>query len=756
MLLNKRKIHFLYLLLTVCFLFIGCNQSTSQPVKELSLGEEYVYRNKYWSLDLNDGEVLRDVVIGADGLYYATNSSDYTKQTLYRIPHTAFFDEAMVSRSITSVAEVIPLLETEMGSMNDLFTSNGELYYIYITYMTEEAPSQVFVRKIGEDGTILSELDITEAHEKMKLALYFSEDADRDPVSHITLDGADNIYFGSLIENGSVEIIDNSGALTSSISLGAIPPATLCTGSDGIVYAVRHELDENKILTVDGEGKKLLEKFSIPDTTGIGILGAGLDGNIFYGNHVYLYSLNPLTLECEPLFLWADNSISGKNVKQIYAMEDESLLTIIKDSEVKSRHSIAYLNKIAKEDLPEVQTVTIQGIDSEELKSAVNLFNSTNLNYRVELKGYEDEDRLRAEIISGDGPDLIRRSSVDPEVFIQKGLLEDLSPYLEKSSLLSREDLTESILRVNTIHDQLICIPPAFQLNVLAGKRSLLGDSLDWNIEEFMTFVMEHNGAEIFEGGTLDSSKEMLVLMNMRSHPEKYVDWDTYTAHFDSPEFLEILRFAAAYEVKYKNYDKIFVDKYMDEELLLCDRAIDTVEYYLLNREWFQGDIHYIGYPSETEGPNYGISNVEEYVMNSQSEVKEGAWAFLEYMILLQQGNHAFKFYFPTLKSALDDRFEEATIPKIDIDIYGNETEEPLWGRGYGDVMYHVYAVKEEELEPLRYMIDHARYLDVQLTGVIDVIIGEEISALFVGDKSAEDTAQTIQNRVQLYLNEQK
>ncbi len=758
MLLNQRKFHFIYIILIVCLLFVGCSQTSSKPVKELSLGDEYVYRNRYWTLDLNEGELLIDVVIGADGLYYATNSTDFMKQTLYRIPHTAFPEEAMALKGITSAAEVIPLLEAEMGTLSDLFTnSNGELCYIYNVYMTEETASQLFVRKLGEDGAILSEIDITEAHKEMKLTLQGAED--KSPVTHITLDGEENIYFSSVGENGYIEMVDNSGVLSSSISLGDNPPRSICTGSDGIVYAVRHEMDENKILTVDSKGKKLSEKLSVSDTTGIGILGAGLDGNLLYGNHVYLYNLNPLTLECEPLFLWANNGISGKGVKQIYAMQDESLLTIVRDSEAKSRNAIVYLNKIAKEDLPEVQIVTLEADEkfvSDELRMAVSLFNSTNLNYQVEFKAY-GSDRLLTEIISGDGPDLISRQSIEPKLFMQKGLVEDLSPYLEKSNLLSREDLTESVLRCNTFDDNLICIPPVFQLNVLAGKQSLLGDSIDWNIEDFMAFVMEHSGAEIFEGGTLDSSKEMIVLMNMRSQPEKYVNWDTHTAHFDSPEFLELLRFASAYEVKYQNNDKSVEAKIMEEEVLLYDRGINTVEEYLLNRERFQGDIHYIGYPSETDGPNYGISNWLAYAINSQSDVKEGAWAFLEYLVLLQQGSHANRFNLPTLKSALNDKFEEATIPKIFLNNAGIEVEHPLYRRGtFDNIQYEVYAVDEAELEPLRYMIDNARYLDGQLSGDINSIISEEISALFSGGKSEEDTAQTIQNRVQLYLNEFK
>ena len=132
---------------------------------------------------------------------------------------------------------------------------------------------------------------------------------------------------------------------------------------------------------------------------------------------------------------------------------------------------------------------------------------------------------------------------------------------------------------------------------------------------------------------------------------------------------------------------------------------------------------------------------------------------FRSHMILLQQGSYGFNFNFnfSTLKSAQEKKFKAATIPNIFLDNALNEVEHPLFRKGAGDnIEYEIYAVKEEELEPLRYIIEKARYLIEYSTGEIDRIVGEEITALFAGSKSAEDTALTIQNRVQLYLNEFK
>ena len=70
--------------------------------------------------------------------------------------------------------------------------------------------------------------------------------------------------------------------------------------------------------------------------------------------------------------------------------------------------------------------------------------------------------------------------------------------------------------------------------------------------------------------------------------------------------------------------------------------------------------------------------------------------------------------------------------------------------------MPNFYANTAEDVEKLREVIDLADRRSFSSWSVIGQIIEEEISGYNAGALTAEQTAAKIQNRVQLYLNEQK
>lgn len=65
------------------------------------------------------------------------------------------------------------------------------------------------------------------------------------------------------------------------------------------------------------------------------------------------------------------------------------------------------------------------------------------------------------------------------------------------------------------------------------------------------------------------------------------------------------------------------------------------------------------------------------------------------------------------------------------------------------------YAATDEDVEAVSFMIEHigSVYTSNQ---IIEDIIYEEISALFAGQSTPQATAELIQDRVQLYLDEKK
>jgi len=65
------------------------------------------------------------------------------------------------------------------------------------------------------------------------------------------------------------------------------------------------------------------------------------------------------------------------------------------------------------------------------------------------------------------------------------------------------------------------------------------------------------------------------------------------------------------------------------------------------------------------------------------------------------------------------------------------------------------HSTSTEDGEELRHILDNA-VLPSSRGGVVAEVLWEEAQAFFAGDKTADETAETIQSRVSLYLNEMK
>ena len=129
-----------------------------------------------------------------------------------------------------------------------------------------------------------------------------------------------------------------------------------------------------------------------------------------------------------------------------------------------------------------------------------------------------------------------------------------------------------------------------------------------------------------------------------------------------------------------------------------------------------------------------------QIAMYSDSEQKEGAWTFIEYMLSEEEqswyGQEVSAF--PVRKSALDVYLTKpySRIDKMIDEISSEKVEE----------------VKELALE-IEKMFPYL-YLSQRSSSTIADIVIEEVQAYFAGDKTVEETAAIIQNRAQLYIDE--
>lgn len=396
------------------------------------------------------------------------------------------------------------------------------------------------------------------------------------------------------------------------------------------------------------------------------------------------------------------------------------------------------LSKSDSEAATEKETVIICGNEmmDVELAKAVGSFNVTNDKYHVEIREY-DYDRLAAEVMAGSGPDLLPMNSIGVSVGANKGIVEDLNPYLETSEILSRDMLNERVLNLYTVDGRLTCIPPSFSVITLFGKESELGSEPGWTMEQFLDYVDEHRGLTVMEGVMRGDSRMIMVMMMWYARQQQWVDWKEGKAKFDDGEFEELLRFAAAYEAKYDNDPGHAEEKWEEGKLLLYSRPVLDMQSFLRYREVLAGDMVAIGYPTQEGTPCHQLSGNGTYGISAASTHKEGAWAFIEYLASSQTGENTYQYGIATLNSAMEDMLEQSR-------------EEESYRDGYA-----IPAATDEDIRQFRQLLDDAVIRGGELI-VVNEILTEEMDACFSGGRSVEETAAVVQSRVQLYLDENR
>ena len=133
----------------------------------------------------------------------------------------------------------------------------------------------------------------------------------------------------------------------------------------------------------------------------------------------------------------------------------------------------------------------------------------------------------------------------------------------------------------------------------------------------------------------------------------------------------------------------------------------------------------YYAYPSDYDG-GCQLNFSSMLSINTQSEQKSGAWAFLSY--LLSSACQQSVNYLPVSDTVLQEQFKQ---------LLAEET------------------VTQEDIDTFYTLVDHAQKPDYP-TEPIEQIIEEEMAAYLDGAIDEKTTAERIQSRAGLYLMEQK
>lgn len=722
--------------------------------------KEWAYVPEFLTID-DESVDYYDMQLMGDALYYLSyNWNEETGESSQEICKYSLADQQVTSK---------PLTWLEEGSNQSLnrgrFGADGSMYAIVYSYNEDYTESTQMLTKFDAEGKQLYANDMSDL-------------VGDSYVDSVAVDGDGRLYVSG---DGEIWLFDGDGNRQGTVSVsgaGDIWIQSMGTGRDGKVYVGYNNYDGNtssySLCLVDFEGKKLGEACEgLPAGDGF-VPGVEYDFLIHNGSSVYGYNLDKK--ESEYLFDWLDSDINGNYVRKFGQLEDGRIVVVIEDWE-NNDNGVALLTKKKADEVPQKEEIVIATMGGHyALQSKAVKFNKASDKYHISIKEYVDYTNfgentwsdaltnLNNDLTSNNCPDMLDLSSVNVSQLVSKGVLEDLTPYLEKSSKLKREDFIENILDSYTYDGKLVSIPSYFSMQTVIGSKSMVGDKSGWTMEELINLANEHPDAELFDR----VPKQSILQAAMMFNEEAFIDWSTGECSFDTDGFKNILEFVNRFpdEVNWEQGQDSEPTRIQNGEVLLAQAYLYDFDQLQMYNEIFQGDYTCIGFPTVDGKSGHALMASEAYGITTKSGKKEGAWEFLEGILTEEESENAWHSGFPTMKSKLEEMAKKAVTPDYVTDENGeimkDENGEAIISSGTSSVGYedgwsYTYRqTTQEEVDKAMELMNEAKPVNYNGDDEISKIITEEAEAFFKGQKSVDEVAGIIQNRINIYVGENR
>ena len=694
------------------------------------------------------------------------------------------------------------LTNTDNSSMNvsaTAFDDDGNLWALISSYTYSEAVSEEsYVLRKYSGGTYEETTIVADEPEEG------NDDGNYYGVSFypsylkITADG--DVILSSwnavkVLENGKLVDVDLGLSESDNFNVNGL----FVFG--GKIYAqirTYGEKSETKYYEIDAANGKLGEEFttsvSIGDMYSV-MYGPGYDLYTRNDNSVFGYDLKSGTKT--EVFNFINSDVDTNSVYNMAVISADEFIATGWDSDSQT-DIITHFTRIPDDQVVQKTIITMSSPNLYyDMRRKVIKFNKASDTYRIVVTDYSqyntDDDytagttRFNNDLISGKVPDIIIvTSDMNYDSYVSKDLFTDLYKIMENDSSFNKADYLENIFKAYEMNGKLYSLVPSFYLSTFAAKDSLLGGIKSWTVAEFMDFVKNHNGLQIFDN---DFDRDSFIQAMMLFARDSFVDSATGECRFDSDEFKNLLEFAASLSTENfwdtvngsdqdSNFWQDYENRYAEDRVLLATVQFwDLADSYrnLLNSQFKTDAFSFIGFPSDN-GNGASIQSNYEYCISERSKNKEGAWEFLKSLInedAQMPVKNKYGYWnnptggLPVLKAALD-KLAEIAMTKQDsggiayaTSVVAETTSEETTSEETTeepDIDYNdpwstplTQAQVDKIMDVIKNTTQVARY-DTKLTDIIN----EEAAAYFNGQKSLDETAKIIQNRASTYINESR
>lgn len=497
------------------------------------------------------------------------------------------------------------------------------------------------------------------------------------------------------------------------------------------------------------------------------------------GEYDYLYSSSGETIfgyikdtdKSEKLLNWLECDISSDSAdRNEIAFQQDGRVVLLERSydEENPQMNVVVLSPVDRSELPQKKELTLGCIGLDwNIRPLIIAFNRSHDDIRIVVRDYGEiisNDKtyenaiqtLNTEILSGNVPDLLLTSNLPVERYAAKGLLQDLWPLIDGDKELGRDALMEHFFDVLSTDGKLYQIATSFSIQTAAVKSSVADGRTSWTLAEVKEALSKlEPGAGIFsETADRDMMLSNLLNFNLNS----FLNWEEKSCSFDSPEFIEILEFANSFmKVDWDNYDyenrESEFSRVKNGKQLMHEVWLSKLQDVQVERAFFNSDVAMIGYPASGDNGSAFTAN-GCLAISSTCKDLDAAWSFARELLLEKnQGND---WGFPTNRHAFEKNAKKEMTPDYMVNPETGEKEEVSHG-GIGfddDFMVDLYAATQEDYDLMMETYNNCNSI-MQMDFDVVNLVADEAKAFFSGQKTAEETAKLIQDRVGLYMMEQ-
>jgi len=525
-----------------------------------------------------------------------------------------------------------------------------------------------------------------------------------------------------------------------------------------------YTMDSTGNLTENSLIQSMMKKYA---ANGYCFLGEGYD--CYFTNETGLYGYDTESDAVTPLMNWVNSGIVSNN-NMLLAVASPDMIFCYGNNGLGGTNGLWKYTKSDGETVNQKEIVKITYIENgtNKIPLAAVKFNEAQSKYHVECCEYSSNvdsngelsvfDALDMAILQGNAGDIVVTDNIDSmQKYAQKNLFADLYELIAADGELSKEDIFGCVRQAFEIDGRLYGIPREFVLRTLACKADKIDSNTIWNTKSFIDYSGGLSGQQAIysmtQNGVYNALKNSVL--------SECIDFENSTCSFDSGTFAEFLNYYASMPQNDESGYEYGQNVYITDEVALYDARIGSYAEYAQMMNVFGGDaaVKAYGYPSAAGGcAKIEANNV--YSIMESSSVKEGATAFLKYLL--------------SSECTVDEMRGMRTIPALKTSMRG-------WEESEGRMYYYFYLdnvgrysgdespmteekegvpgvcvkIDEKLMNEMYDFIDTARVFPYIPQAVID-IVDEEISTFLGTGKSSEETAKVVQRRVSLYFDERK